>query len=165
MRIDSADYQMGTLLLNSDDADDIIRWLDDFVPGEYDIVKHRNKRSLSANAYLWHLCEEIAKRTGTTKIQVYRNAIKSVGVYEQLKMEPKAMVEFASAVAAFGIGYIVEPVDAEGDMVLVNYYKGSSEYDSKEFARLVDFVVDDAVELGVPVKDSGVTRAKSEWNA
>jgi len=151
MQINTADYAFGHLSLGSDDYAEIMSWLEDFVPGEFDIVKHKKKRSVTANAYLWHLCEEIAKATGQTKIHVYRNAIKAVGVFDQLLMSPEAVPEFNSAVGQFGIGYFVEIVDADPKtgMILVNYYKGSSEYTSKEFSRLVDFVVEDCRALGI----------------
>lgn len=45
------------------------------------VKKHREKRSLDANAMCWKICTDIANAVGTTKEDVYRNAIKSVGVY------------------------------------------------------------------------------------
>ena len=151
MQINTADYAFGHLSLGSDDYAEIMSWLEDFVPGEFDIVKHKKKRSVTANAYLWHLCEEIAKATGETKIHVYQQEIKQVGVFEQLLMEPKAIPEFSDAVSQFGIGYFIEIVDADPKtgMILVNYYKGSSSYDTAQFSRLLDNVIQDARAVGV----------------
>ena len=165
MRIDTADYAFGHLTLGSDDYDEVMKWLDQFEPGEWDIKKHRQKRSVSANAYLWHLCEEIAKATGDTKVSVYRRAIREVGVYEPIKLDPKVVAEFNTAISSFGIGYFVEVVDAEPDgMILVNYYKGSSEYDSKQFSRLVDSLVEDAKALGIEtLTEKDLSRLKEEF--
>ncbi len=151
MQINDAGYAFGHLYLGSDDYDEIVKWLEDFTPGEFDIVKHKKKRSVTANAYLWHLCEEIAKKTSQTKIHVYQQEIKQVGVFEQLLMSPKAIPEFSDAVGQFGIGYFIEIVDSDPKtgMILVNYYKGSSEYNTEQFSRLVDAVVQDAKALGI----------------
>lgn len=152
MRFDTADYAWGHLTLGSDDTDEIFKWLEEFVPGEYDIVKHKNKRSTRANAYLWHLCEEIARATGQTKLSVYQAEIKEVGVYDQLVMSVDAFGEFSSAVSGLGLGYFCEIVDAEPDgMLLINYYKGSSLYDSAQFSRLLDNTIQDAKAVGVEV--------------
>lgn len=165
MRIDGAEYSYGELMLATEDMDEVVKWLDSFVPGDYDIVKHRKKRSLSANAYLWHLCEEIAKATGQTKVHVYQRAIRDVGVYEPIKLDPKVFVEFNEAVGQFGIGYFIELVDSEPDgMLLCNYYKGSSEYDSAQFSRLVDSLVEDAKALGIEtLTEKDLSRLKDEW--
>lgn len=165
MRIDGAEYSYGELMLATEDTDEVIKWLDQFTPGNWDILRHRNKRSASANAYLWHLCEEIAKRTGQTKVHVYQRAIREVGVFDQFKMDPRAVPEFNSAVGLNGIGYFVEIVDGEPDgTVLINYYKGSSEYDSKQFSRLVDFIVEDAKALDIEtLTEKDLSRLKDEW--
>ena len=112
MQINTADYSLGHLSLGSDDYDEVVKWLDNFVPGDYDITKHKNKRSLAANKYLWHLCEQIAKATGQTKVHVYQNAVKSVGVFDQFLMSPEAIPEFSDAISKYGIGYFLEIVDS-----------------------------------------------------
>ena len=47
-----------------------------------EIKKWRDKRSLSANALLWAVCEELAQAMKITKLEVYRKAIREVGVYQ-----------------------------------------------------------------------------------
>ena len=37
------------------------------------------KRSLRANALMWSLCQKIANLTGTTKDDVYRDALRQAG--------------------------------------------------------------------------------------
>lgn len=108
---------------------------------------YRKKRSLNANAYLWVLCEEIAKRTDTDKWDVYINALRERGVFthivvkesavERVKREWRATVE---------LGHI-KVGNMEG--IQLQCYYGSSSYDSKEMARVIDYLVREATELGI----------------
>lgn len=43
------------------------------------VKKHREKRSLDANAYAWVLMDKLAEATGTPTSEVYRQAVKDVG--------------------------------------------------------------------------------------
>lgn len=56
----------------------------------------RERRSLSANAYCWVLCEKIAIETSTsnvciTKEDVYREAIRRVGVFQIVRVATAAV--------------------------------------------------------------------------
>ena len=43
------------------------------------VKKHREKRSLDANAYSWVLLDKLAEATGTPKGEVYRREVRDVG--------------------------------------------------------------------------------------
>ena len=43
------------------------------------IKKHRERRSLDANAYFWVLCDRLAEATREPKEQIYRAAIRDIG--------------------------------------------------------------------------------------
>lgn len=114
-------------------------------PIDVEMKVHRKKRSLNANAYFWTLCGKIAERVGTTKEEVYRRAVHDAGKWEIYTGAENALKRLAKAWRKGGIGYQSELLDS-GAMVL---YYGSSEYDSKEMAKLIDWVVDEAQDMGI----------------
>lgn len=94
------------------------------------VKKHREKRSLDANAMCWKICTDIANAVGTTKEDVYRNAIKSVGVYTPLPIRDEAVEAFQRNWESRGTVWILDVVD---DSKLQGYklcfaYFGSSTY-------------------------------------
>ena len=115
------------------------------------IKKHRNKRSLDANAYCFVLCQKIAEKVGNTKEYVYRNAIKNVGQFEIVPIRNDALEKWMNAWNSKGLGWISEVFSEskiEGYTNTINYY-GSSVYDSKEMALLINEIVEQAKELDI----------------
>ena len=41
------------------------------------------------------------------------------------------------------------PAEADGDRLTLRCYKGSSTYDTKQMARLIDYLIDEAKGLGI----------------
>jgi len=118
---------------------------------DFDIKKHRERRSLDANAMMWCFCGKIAEKIGSTKEEVYREEIRQVGKYTPLPIRNDAVEEFDEIWSAHGVGWITEVVD---DSKLKGYklvfaYQGSSTYDTKEMSRLLDNVLQDAQQLGI----------------
>ena len=122
--------------------------------------KYKPKRSLNANAYLWKLCDLLADKLSEdgiphTKEMVYRDAIKSRGIYREQGELP---IDFAKtsrhAWEMLGTGWITEQVDFEpdGDRVIVRYYYGSSQYTSKQMGRVLDWLIDECRQQGIPTK-------------
>ena len=115
------------------------------------IKKHRNKRSLDANAYCFVLCQKIAEKVGNTKEYVYRQAIKNVGQFEIVPIRNDALEKWMNAWNSKGLGWISEVFSEskiEGYTNTINYY-GSSVYDTKEMALLINEIVDQAKELDI----------------
>ncbi len=48
---------------------------------DIEVKKHRNKRSLDANAYCWVLIGKLAEKMNLKVNEVYKMAIKEVGAY------------------------------------------------------------------------------------
>jgi hypothetical protein len=119
-----------------------------------DVKKYREKRSLSANGLLWAVCEELAESLKITKIEVYRKAIKDVGVYEPLPIRDDAVDAFCVNWEHGGIGWFADKTDKSKTpgYTLVFAYFGSSTYDSKQFSRLVDWLIDEAEQIGIVLK-------------
>lgn len=118
---------------------------------EYEIKEHKNKRSLDANGYCWVLCKKIADKLHITKEEVYRKNIKEMGKYEIFPIRNEAVETFINAWTGKGIGWICESLAKskfDGFTNLIAYY-GSSVYDSKEMALLLDSIVQEAQALDI----------------
>lgn len=118
---------------------------------EYEIKEHKEKRSLDANAYCWILCKKIADKLHITKEEVYRKNIKEMGKYEIIPIKNTAVSTFINAWTKKGIGWMCESFSKskyDGFTNLIAYY-GSSVYDSKEMALLLDSIVQEAQSLDI----------------
>lgn len=59
--------------------------------------KHRNKRSLDANAYCWVLLGKLAEKMNIKSEEIYKMEIKDIGVYEVLPIKNAAVEKFIEA--------------------------------------------------------------------
>lgn len=117
-----------TLLINSNMK--TLEELDKLNLLDIEVKKHRNKRSLDANAYCWVLCEKLAIAMNITKEEVEY---------------------FKSAWENKGLGYICESL---GNSKIAGYenlrlYYGSSSYNTKDMARLINSIVEDCKSVGI----------------
>lgn len=112
---------------------------------EYDceIKQHREKRSLTANAYAWKLISEIGK--------AFTPPIPNEEVYEMMlrRYAPVTLVRVLKGVDLTLYGVHAELSADLGDMVEWRVYKGSSEYDSKEMSVFIEGVKSEAEALGI----------------
>lgn len=131
---------------------------------EVDIDKP--KRSLNANNYFWQLCDKIAQKVGSSKLEVYRGYVLEQGVFEAMEINEAAVQLFSEVWGARGDGWLVEIMDAterEG-FVLLHAYKGSSTYDKEQMGRLIDQVVTDAQELEIETRTPAeIELLKQRW--
>lgn len=119
-------------------------------PMEIILQTIKKKRSLSANAYCWVLFNEIAKSIKSTAVNVYKAAIRDVGVYELMYMPICAVDRFIDTWNAKGDGWQAELLEAEYQgLSCVKAYYGSSTYNTSEMARLIDWAIDEAEGLGI----------------
>ena len=133
-----------------------------------EIKKYRKGRSLDANSYCWVICQKIgnAITPPIPKEDVYRQAIRDVGVFEPLPIKNDAVESFNRRWGSQGIGWFVDVIDDakfEGYKRVFAYY-GSSTYDTKEMSILIDHLVSEAKELDI-VTDTPeqIARYKDEW--
>ena len=118
------------------------------------IRKHRNKRSLDANAYCWVLVDKIAAKRNMSKTEVYRNAIRDIGgVSDVICIQNKAVQTMKEIWTRNGLGWQVEELESKiaGCTNLV-LYKGSSEYSTKQMSALIDSLIQDAKAIGIETK-------------
>lgn len=144
---------------------EIKNWLDTQPETEYEIKKHRKKRSLDANGYLWVLVDKIARVVGLPKENVYRNAVKGVGVYDVVPIKNEAVSRFRESWSKNGLGWVTETTKSKLDgYTNVLAYYGSSEYNSKEMSRLIDEVISECRELEIETKsDEEIKSLVEEW--
>lgn len=129
-----------------------------------ELKKWYKKRSLDANAYCWVLCDKIAKEickdgTAITKEDIYKDAIGNIGRFNPMIIEEKAYEHFKTIWEKQGLGYLIKEVSRKNKCVKVNCYYGSSSYDSKEMALLINLIVQEAEQLGIE------TKSKAEINS
>lgn len=109
------------------------------------------KRSLSQNAYMWTLLNQLGEKLNRSKEDVYKHYIKDYGVFEILPIKNEAADRFKRNWSKNGIGWFVEDIGESklsGFTKLIAYY-GSSTYNSQEMSRLLNAIVDDCHDQGI----------------
>jgi len=137
--------KLGSAVLN-----DLKALSDEFITVK--ISKFRKRRTLTQNAYLWTLCDELAQSLDSTAKEVYRLAIRHVGVLELVPVKLESAKRWVSSWEGKGDGWICEEhreSKLEGYITYRCYY-GSSVYNTKEQARLIDYIIDECKLLGIP---------------
>ncbi len=152
MIIESARYENGELHIRCSPRDGI-QSVYKIEPGkDYDIVPHKEKRSLDANAYAWVLIGKIAEEIRRPPIEVYRKAIEDTGgaKAEIICIRDTAAPAFIKTWELGHLGRICEqfPSSTPG-FVNIRCVYGSSDYNTKEMSALIDTLVQDAQELGI----------------
>ena len=131
------------------------------------IKPYRQKRSLDANAYCWVLCQKLAEVLKTTKEEVYRKFIRDVGQWEIVPIKEDAVETWIRRWSGKGLGWFAEVIDdskLDGYKKVISYY-GSSVYDSREMAILIDEIVNTAQELDIETKpEAEINSLLKEWN-
>ena len=97
------------------------------------------------------LMDKIADRMHIDKVDVYREAIKSIGgVSETVCVQDKAVDRLRQGWEQNGIGWQTDtmPSKLKGCTNVILYY-GSSTYDTQQMSLLIDHIVQDAKALGI----------------
>lgn len=113
----------------------------------------RKDRSINANAYCWALCTKIAQMVRSSKEEVYQQAIRSIGTFTPIPIKAEAVERYTEIWKAHGVGWVIEDM---GDSKLQGYkvlacYHGSSTYNTKEMSELIEWLIDEARNLGIDV--------------
>lgn len=111
------------------------------------VKEYRNRRSLSANAYMWVLLDQIAQAVGTDKDSVYLEMLRRYGRFTYI-IVPRAAVE--TFVKQWRTVDELGEIEVNGKKgVQLQCYFGSSTYDTKEMSVLLDGIVNECRELGI----------------
>lgn len=164
LQIDIDGHQLLTIELQGDARP----FMDEFKGKELKckIEPFKAKRSLSANAYAFVLIDKLAEKLRISPKEVYRNAIRNIGgVSTMICCQDKAVDEFRRGWESNGIGWQTDVLDSklDGCTNIICYY-GSSTYDSKQMARLINNIVEECEEQGIEtMPPAELERLKQEW--
>nr|DAH73007.1 MAG TPA: NinB protein [Caudoviricetes sp.] len=133
--------------------------------GKYEFVfrKKKKTKSVSANAYMWVLCDEIARILQSTKDEVYKQAVANVGVFFPLSCESAAFAKACAVWESQGAGFFCNITREQDGRTEFNAYVGSSKYTQEELSRLIEELVAEAENLGIDTKASRECRALIGW--
>lgn len=142
------------VLIKPSDVIKAQQFIDNAKDKEYDITikEHHEKRSPDANAYLWLIIGEIAKKTGTYKNDIYREAVRNAGNCYVIPIKNEQADEFTKKWSRKGEGWFVSdsyPSPTIKDHTTFICYYGTSVYDSKEMFRVTEYIVEEAHGLGI----------------
>ena len=118
------------------------------------IKNKKNKRSLNANNYLWQIIQLISDKIGSTKEEVYKQAILDKGQFEIIPIKEEAVETFIKSWSKNGLGNICEikgKSKIDGYINVIVYF-GSSSYDDKQFHAFTEYIVNEAKELDIEVR-------------
>lgn len=107
--------------------------------------KHRNKRSLDANAYAWKIITEMADSLRRNKDEVYQDKLFEYG---QVMMVPTKKGEKPDGFFKY-YRFFQDGILNGKECDWYKVAKGSSEFDSREMGIFIDGIVQDAKELGI----------------
>ena len=137
---------------------------------DVDVAEHKNRRSLSANAYLWVLLEKLADVLGNedpkiTKESLYLDFVKQAGVSKKMVLDEDVAKTIRVAWERLGTGWPTEQIDYEpGGKVMIRFYYGSSTYNTKQMSRLISAVVDACRDQGIEtMTPEELERLTSSW--
>lgn len=151
------------LLLEVNERNDFEALVDDMREKDklsIEIKPFRQHRSLNANAYAWKLITEIADVLRASKDEIYLLMLKRYG-----------QSEIISALSHIPIADYVKYCEEAGESTLngklfkhYKVYKGSSEFDTREMAILIDGIVSEAKELGIQTETPNqIAEMKARW--
>ena len=98
---------------------------------------------------------------------MYRHAIKEIGgVSTTVCVQDMAGDRLREGWEKNGIGWQTDTLNSRSDgCTNVILYYGSSVYDSKQMARLIDSLVQEAEGLGIPTYPEEAERMKRQWQS
>lgn len=133
------------------------------------IEKEKKKRSLDANSALWHLLSQMAGVLQTSKDELYLQMLDRYGVFTHIIVKPSVVEKVKKEwklVRELGEVTVTGDNGKKQTGTQLQCYFGSSSYDSKEFATLLDGTMDEAKELGIHfISREDRDRMIREWGA
>lgn len=115
------------------------------------IKKHRERRSIDANAYAWVLMDKLAAAVGRPKMDIYKDAVLEVGGNTDIVcVQDRAVDKLRESWSKNGAGWLTEtmPSKIEGCTNVILYY-GSSSFDTAQMSRMIDNLVQDCTAVGI----------------
>ena len=157
-------------------------------PVDVAIKRYSKKRSTNANNLMWTICQQSAdwmneearkleetpkyippkeRKPLLTDIDIYREAVQAVGSYQDLPIPTAGLDKFSINWAKGALAWFVVVIDDSKirDYKRVKAYWGSSTYDTEEMSALLDYLIDNANQMGLVLKatPAEIAEAKRRW--
>lgn len=120
-------------------------------PLDVTLTKHRPRRSLDANAYLWALLSKAAAVLETSREAVYQIELERYG---QLLLDDEGNPVTVTVSRRVNMDrieghYKRYKESPDGKFIAYLIIRGTSDYNSAEMCRFLDGVIDDCKDLGI----------------
>lgn len=116
----------------------------------YRFEPYKEKRSNQANKYFWELLGQLCLEMGLDTIEEYKKRVRQLGVFRYWEIDKNNVATFNKMWSDNGIAWFTDVVDiAENGKIGINAYYGSSSYNTKQMAKLIDGVVQDCKAIGI----------------
>lgn len=155
------DWETGRKLITLDMFEGNINEINGYIDKDIavEIKRHTNHRSANANRLLWECLGRQAEALGGDKWDYYIAALNKYGQYTMVEMPADAVPRFRE------IYRECEVVGEHNGQKQVLCYYGSSTYNTKEFAHLLDGVIDDMRQAGIETPaDEEIKAAVERWD-
>lgn len=144
-----------TLECSPADCDKVRAVIDENKPLAAIIGTASQKRSLSANAYAWALMNQLAAKINKPVLEIYRETIRDIGGSSAIvTIRADAAKEFKNGWESKGDGWQVHKLDEmttpQGAYYNLQCWYGSSVFDSVQMHRLIDLIVQECQQQGIP---------------
>ena len=128
-------------------AQAIINWLFEQDKGKiFEIKEKKNRRSLTANAYYWSLLNQLSSLLRLDNQACHFIMLQRYGVYEVVSVRSDIDIKgYFKYFKEIGHGTV-----NSRQFTHYKIYKGSSQMDSKEFSVLLDGVISECRDAGIP---------------
>lgn len=144
-----------TLECSPADCDKVRAVIDENKPLAAVIGTTGQKRSLSANAYAWALMNHLADKLNKPVLDIYRDLIRDIGGSSALiSVRADAAKRFKINWESKGEGWqclkLDEMATPQGAFYTLQCFYGSSVYDSAQMHRLIELIVQECQQQGIP---------------
>lgn len=138
-----------------DDCNKVRAVIDENKPIAAVIGTASQKRSLSANAYAWTLMNQLSEKINRPVLDIYRELIRDIGGSSAIiSISAPAAKAFKHNWESKGDGWQVQKLDEmatpQGTFYTLQCWYGSSVYDSKQMHRLLELIVQECQQQGIP---------------
>ena len=123
----------------------------------------REPKSAEANRLFWHCVGEIAKHKQKSKWSTYLEVLKDYGQFTYVCVKPEAVEAMKEQ---WRECEVIGDIKINGkDAVQLLCYYGISTYNTKEFANIIDSVIAEMKDAGIPTPaDEELERALKQWD-
>lgn len=138
------------------------------IDADIEIKKHREKRSLSSNAYFHVLVDKIRQALNISMAECKNNLISEYGQVqmlpdgEQMIYKTNAPEEYMKQLETIHTKCVKVTEENGKNVYFYRVYRGSSTYNSEEMAKLIQGTVDEAKELGIETLTPAEIKAMNE---